>query len=115
MVLRPHVDQMVQRQQQKNGGLIGIDNTAKLPKTHHQLALSVRKVITMVELDTLLKEAEKSCAVIFFTSPTCAPCKKLYPVYDELAVQLAHKAILILVDVSCAYDIGAKYSISLLS
>lgn len=60
----------------------------------------------------MLKEAEKSCAVIFFTSSTCAPCKKLYPVYDELAAEVAHKGILILVDVSRSYDIGAKYSIS---
>jgi desumoylating isopeptidase 1 len=110
-VLQPHVNQMVERQQRKNGGLIGIESSVEAPKTQHQLALSVRVVITMVELDKLLKEAEKSCAVIFFTSSSCAPCKRLYPMYDELAVQFAHKITLILVDVSRAYDIGAKYSI----
>jgi thiol-disulfide isomerase/thioredoxin len=104
---------MVEHQQRKNNGtLLGIESTAKPPKTNHELALSVRKPDTMLEFDKLLKEAENSCAVIFFTSATCTPCKKLYPVYDELAAELAHKGILILVDVSRSYDIGARYSIS---
>jgi thiol-disulfide isomerase/thioredoxin len=102
---------MVERQHRKNGALLGIENTTEAHKTHHHLAATVKAVTTMGELDKLLKEAEKSCAVIFFTSPTCAPCKKLYPVYDELAAEVAHRAILILVDVSRSYDIGARYSI----
>jgi thiol-disulfide isomerase/thioredoxin len=63
------------------------------------------------ELDTLLSSASKSCAVVFFTSSTCPPCKLLYPIYDELAAEAGMRAVLIKVDVGIAYDAGAKYSI----
>ncbi|KAI9769011.1 MAG: hypothetical protein M1839_003841 [Geoglossum umbratile] len=63
------------------------------------------------ELDTLLSSASKSCAVVFFTSSTCPPCKLLYPAYDELAAEVGTKSILIKVDVGIAYDAAAKYSI----
>lgn len=63
------------------------------------------------ELDKLLKVAENSCAVIFFTSQTCPPCKILYPAYDELAAESGDKATLIKVDVSKVYDIAAKYQV----
>lgn len=63
------------------------------------------------ELDQLLKQAESSCAAIFFTSATCPPCKIVYPAYDELASEAGDKAVLIKVDVSKVYDIGARYSV----
>lgn len=63
------------------------------------------------ELDRLLKQAENSCACIFFTSATCPPCKVVYPVYDELAVESGEKAVLIKVDISQVYDIAMRYQI----
>lgn len=63
------------------------------------------------ELDRLLASAEKSCAVIFFTSATCPPCKIVYPAYDELAAEAGNKAVLVKVDLSQAYDVGAKYAV----
>lgn len=63
------------------------------------------------DLDTLLKNADKSCAVIFFTSATCPPCKIVYPAYDELAAEAGNKATLIKVDVSQVYDIAARYQV----
>ena len=39
----------------------------------------VHNVIKLQDLEALLSSANKSCAVIFFTSSTCAPCKIVYP------------------------------------
>ncbi|KAH6680376.1 PPPDE putative peptidase domain-containing protein [Halenospora varia] len=109
--LQPEINQKVDQKQHRNGGLLGIENTANAPKTHQQIAATVRLPTTMIELEKTLQEAKKSCAMIFFTSVTCPPCKKLYPLYDELATETAHKAILIKVDVSRCFDIGTKYNI----
>lgn len=114
-MLQPQINDMVNASIVKHaatgGGLLGIDGAKSAPKTHQQIASSVRKPITMRELDGLLAEAQDSCAVVFFTSPTCKPCKNLYPVYDELAAETAHEAMLIMVDISNSYEIGAKYGI----
>ena len=71
----------------------------------------VRNVTSLSDLDTLLSSAKQSCAVIFFTSATCPPCKIVYPAYDELAAEAGDKATLIKVDLSKAYGIGARYNI----
>lgn len=110
-VIRPQIDEMVKRRQGKNGGLLGIKDTVEVPQTQQQRAVSVRDARSLVSLDTLLKDAENACAIVFFTSPTCPPCQRLYPLYDELAAEAAHKAVLIKVDISKAYDIGTKYAI----
>lgn len=110
-MIQPQINNMIQNKKATNGGLVGIESTVAAPKTHHQLLASVRKPTTVQELDGLLAEAKASCAVIFFTSPTCPPCKTLYPLYDELAAEAAHKAVVIMVDISGAYGIGSKYNI----
>ena len=71
----------------------------------------VHNVTKAEELDALLAEARKTCAVIFFTSASCPPCKIVYPAYDELAAEAGGKAILIKVDLSAAYEIGARYKV----
>ncbi|OAX82971.1 hypothetical protein ACJ72_02671 [Emergomyces africanus] len=71
----------------------------------------VRNVTTNREIDELLASASSSCAVIFFTSATCPPCKLMYPVYDELAEEAGGKAILIKVDLSRAFEVSAKYGV----
>lgn len=71
----------------------------------------VRVVTNLSELETQLSSASKSCAVIFFTSATCPPCKMMYPLYDELAEEAGPRAILIKVDTSIAQDVGMRYSI----
>lgn len=73
---------------------------------------TVRNVSSLNELDLLLKRASTKCAVIFFTSATCPPCKILYPPFDELAAEAGDNAIFIKVDVSKAYDIGRRYGIT---
>lgn len=71
----------------------------------------VHNVTKLQELEQLLSSAENSCAIIFFTSSTCAPCKIVYPAYDELAAEAGSKAILIKVDTNQAYEIASKYRI----
>ncbi|KAH0559752.1 hypothetical protein GP486_003732 [Trichoglossum hirsutum] len=63
------------------------------------------------ELDALLSSASESCAVVFFTSSTCPPCKLLYPTFDELAAEAGTRSVLVKVDIGIAYDAGAKYGI----
>lgn len=110
-MIQPQINNMIQTKKAENRGLVGIENTVTAPQTHHQLIASVRRPTNLQELDGLLSEATRSCAVIFFTSPTCAPCKMLYPLYDELAADAAQKACLIMVDIMQAYDISTKYGI----
>ncbi|KAK0508026.1 hypothetical protein JMJ35_009915 [Cladonia borealis] len=71
----------------------------------------VHKPTRLKQLDELLASAKDSCAVIFFTSATCPPCKIVYPAYDELAAEAGNKAVLIKVDLTEAYEIGAKYQV----
>lgn len=107
-VLQPQINEIVRRKQADHEGLLGIQDS---PKTEGQRASSVREPLLASELDKLLKDAENSCAVVFFASKSCAPCKELYPLYEELAAEAAHKAVLIKVDVSKSYEIGNKYAI----
>ena len=71
----------------------------------------VHNVTQLRSLEALLEAAKNSCAVIFFTSATCPPCKLVYPAYDDLAAEAGSKATLIKVDISQAYEIGSKYQI----
>ena len=71
----------------------------------------VYKPTKVKQLDELLLSAKDTCAVIFFTSATCPPCKLVYPVYDELATSSGNNAVLIKVDLSEAYEIGARYQV----
>lgn len=116
-MLLPALTQQVNAQKRGNAGILGIQETtpgaSSKPKSeyhHHQTA--VKNVKSATELQSLLSAAEKSCAVIFFTSATCPPCKAVYPIYDELAAEMGSKAILVKVDISEAQDIARQYSIS---
>ena len=84
-------------------GLSAIANGETVGKVHN--------VTQVRELERLLDSAKASCAVIFFTSATCPPCKIVYPAYDELAAEAGRKAVLIKVDISQAYEIGSKYQV----
>jgi len=100
-------------------------NTANGPTTHPPLAPTngastemnrgevgkVHNVTHLRDLERLLESAKRSCAVMFFTSATCPPCKIVYPAYDELAAEAGKKAVLIKIDISQAYEIGSKYQV----
>lgn len=109
-MLQPHFNDYVTLNSMNNGGLLGIQNSED---PQQQASMSqVRHAQTSTELDNLLKSAKKKCAVIFFTSPTCAPCKNLHPVFEQLARDAGRKAVLIVVDITRSYDIAAKYNVT---
>lgn len=71
----------------------------------------VHNVTSLQQVKNLLESAKSTCAVIFFTSATCPPCKMVYPAYDELAQVAGSKAVLIKVDISQAHEVAQKYQI----
>ncbi|KAJ5587194.1 uncharacterized protein N7459_002959 [Penicillium hispanicum] len=72
---------------------------------------TVRNVSNLSQLEGELAAASNACAVIFFTSSTCPPCKVVYPTYDELAAEAGDRARLIKVDIGAAYDVSMKYGV----
>ncbi|KAH7246292.1 PUL domain-containing protein [Fusarium tricinctum] len=95
----------------QNGSILGLQQSAQAPVAAPRQG--VKNVSNSVEFDRLMNEAKNSCAVVFFTSATCAPCKVLYPTYDELAQEVGDKATLIKVDIAQPqqHEIGSRYSI----
>ncbi|KAJ5098266.1 hypothetical protein N7532_005267 [Penicillium argentinense] len=90
----------------------GPSSAASWPSTApHQAPATVRNVSSLSQLEGELAAASTSCAVIFFTSATCPPCKMVYPTYDELAEVAGDRARLIKVDISTAYDVSMKYGV----
>ncbi|KAJ5399905.1 hypothetical protein N7465_010394 [Penicillium sp. CMV-2018d] len=77
----------------------------------HPGAGTVRMVSNLSQLQSELSGASHSCAVIFFTSSTCPPCKAVYPTYDQLAAEAGDRGTLIKVDIGVARDVGMKYSV----
>ncbi|EXJ56164.1 hypothetical protein A1O7_09095 [Cladophialophora yegresii CBS 114405] len=76
----------------------------------------VHNITSLSELGKLLSSASQSCAVIFFTSATCPPCKICYPTYDELAAAAGTSsgAKLIKIDISAspsAYAVAQRYGV----
>jgi thiol-disulfide isomerase/thioredoxin len=106
-MLRPMLDQSMRRITQAPVA------EASIPQQSHQTlkTVKVQNIRRLVELDSAMANAATSCAVIFFTSSTCAPCKLLYPTYDDLAASAGDQAVLIKVDIDYAQEIAEKYSV----
>lgn len=62
----------------------------------------VNNVTSIQDVDRLLDLAKDRCAIVFFTSSTCAPCKLVYQPYDDLAVESAPRCVFIKIDFSHA-------------
>ncbi|KAJ8109463.1 hypothetical protein OPT61_g7442 [Boeremia exigua] len=58
----------------------------------------VNNVTAIKEVDRLLSLAKDRCAIIFFTSATCGPCKLVYQPYDDLAAEAGSKCVFIKID-----------------
>ncbi|MCJ1309730.1 hypothetical protein MMC25_003391 [Agyrium rufum] len=91
-------------------GINGVNST-RSNVTHEIEVGKVHNITSLVALDKLLAQASQSCAVIFFTSSTCAPCKMCYPAYDQLAAEAGNKAILIKVDLNHSTEIRNCYPV----
>lgn len=101
----------VQPQQTTNGLSSRPQTSMEISQEKEHVPGVVYKPTRLKQLDELLASAKDSCAVIFFTSATCPPCKLVYPAYDELAAEAGSKAVLVKVDLTDAYEIGAKYQV----
>jgi thiol-disulfide isomerase/thioredoxin len=71
---------------------------------------SVYNVTQLTSVDNLLSGAKDKCAVVFFTSSTCGPCKMAYPTYDSLAAEHT-KVPFIKIDINEAHALASKYQI----
>ncbi|GJN85691.1 thioredoxin [Purpureocillium lilacinum] len=83
-----------------NGSILGLQDTARASAPIPDPRRTVKSISTQAEFSRLLDEAKRSCAVVFFTSATCPPCKTLYPLYDELAEELGDSATFVKIDIS---------------
>ncbi|KAI9743148.1 MAG: hypothetical protein M1818_003443 [Claussenomyces sp. TS43310] len=114
-MLQPRIDDMVKANKQKDRGILGLADgqAAKtMPESSHQSATAVKIPTTSGELEVMLEQAAKSCAIIFFTSKSCGPCKPLRPIFEELAAEAGKKAEFIIIDIGRLFDVARKYSIT---
>ncbi|KAL2826502.1 PUL domain-containing protein [Aspergillus cavernicola] len=110
-ILRPQIENAMRGVTQAPGPGLPAPSARPSAGPSVQPQTKVRVVTNLNELETHLSSASTSCAVIFFTSATCPPCKMMYPLYDELAAEAGSKAVLIKVDTSVAHDVGMRYSV----
>ncbi|KFY93889.1 hypothetical protein V498_04187 [Pseudogymnoascus sp. VKM F-4517 (FW-2822)] len=116
-LLQPAIDDAIRNSQNRSrtGGMLGIEDDAAILARNpnsRQRAEAVRTPASLQELTDLLATAHESCAVVFFTSATCPPCKALYPVYDELAAELSQKCVFIKIDIGKAMGAAQAFSIN---
>ncbi|KFA77714.1 hypothetical protein S40288_00466 [Stachybotrys chartarum IBT 40288] len=114
-MLLPQLTQGVNANRQ-NGSILGLQQssqTAPPPSTAASKKHDVKNITRLKELSGLLEQARQSCAVIFFTSATCGPCKVLYPMYDQLAEEHGGRATFIKVDIALpqAAEIANSFSV----
>ncbi|RKF64672.1 putative pul domain-containing protein [Erysiphe neolycopersici] len=110
-MIKPYIDRVARQAQANKGGLLGIEETAKIKPSYGHRG-KVNFVTSKTELDSHLQTAEKSCAIVFFTSQNCGPCKVLYPLYQKMADDAQEKAVFIMTDIAKNREIGMKYSIT---
>ena len=106
-MLQPYLDRAMRPITQAPSATAQLEQRMPLEKSKGV----VRNITSLTDLEQALASASNSCAVIFFTSSTCAPCKILYPTYDDLAAHAGPQAALIKVDINAAPAISAKYGV----
>ncbi|KAL7625791.1 hypothetical protein AAE478_005014 [Parahypoxylon ruwenzoriense] len=116
-MLLPQLTQMVEVRKAQQGGLLGIQSNSQsqsndITATVATPSSAVVNVTSLQDLNRALEAAKGSCAIVFFTSATCGPCKALYPLYDTLAAEHGNKVTLIKADTSVAFDVAQRYSIT---
>ena len=87
--------------------------TAATPAPSSALEMNtgrVNNITTLKDVDRLLGLAKDRCAIIFYTSATCAPCKLVYLPYDDLAAKAGTKCVFIKIDFTRAdRSISTRY------
>lgn len=95
----------------RRNGPLGLGETAASATKPKQLN-QVYNAIRIEDYQQLLAQSSKAASFVFFTSPTCPPCKALHPFYDQLAEHHGHHIAFIKVDISFAHEIAAKYTVT---
>lgn len=103
---------MVRDKKERQGGMLGLQSNTNTATPTKPAVKQVKEISSLEELQDLVAGTKRSCAIIFFTSPTCRPCQTLYPLFDDLAAQAVDRGAFAKVDISKAYNISTHYSIS---
>ncbi|KAG8424571.1 hypothetical protein J3458_001348 [Metarhizium acridum] len=94
-----------------NGSILGLEQSAQVSSIGTR-PHRVEVVSRLDELTRLLDGARDSCAIVFFTSATCPPCKMMYPLYDRLAEDFGNQATFIKVDISQPDSMSISHNFS---
>ncbi|KAJ6789703.1 hypothetical protein PWT90_00567 [Aphanocladium album] len=108
---RMMLPQLTRGMNARRNGLLGLGEAAASAAQPKRLN-EVHNAIRIEDYHQLLAKSSQAASVVFFTSPTCPPCKALYPFYDQLAERYGHHIAFIKVDISLAHEIAAKYNIT---
>ncbi|KAF1996750.1 DUF862-domain-containing protein [Amniculicola lignicola CBS 123094] len=111
-MLRPQIEQMMRPitqapTPQQAAPVPQYQRTPTAPPARQTPAMAsnvskVHNVTATREFERLLQSAKDRCAIVFFTSSTCAPCKLIYQPYDDLAAEAGDKCVFIKVDFNSA-------------
>lgn len=69
------------------------------------------EVITSKDFQSKVMDADKPVLVDFFAT-WCGPCKRVAPVLDEIANEMAGKAYVYKVDIDQSPDLAASYRVN---
>ena len=69
------------------------------------------EVVSSADFQKKVLEADKPVLVDFFAT-WCGPCKRVAPVLDEVAKEVAGKAEVYKVDIDQSQDMAAKYRVN---
>ena len=69
------------------------------------------EVISSQDFQSKVLEADKPVLVDFFAT-WCGPCKRLAPILDEVAQEMAGKAYVYKVDIDQSPDVAARYGVT---
>ena len=116
-MLKPYLDQSlrgvtqapVPPAAQPNGALTAQPNGASSAASASASG-TVHDATTLAELHSLIDPARVPCAVLFFTSASCPPCRVIAPTVTALAAELGARARFVRIDLSrAAPDLRAAY------
>ncbi len=69
------------------------------------------QVLTSTDFDSKVLQADKPVLVDFFAT-WCGPCKRLGPVIEEVADELAGKVDVYKLDIDQSPDVAARYKVN---
>lgn len=82
-----------------------------LETMHERGDVKMSEVITSKDFQAKVLDADKPVLVDFFAT-WCGPCKRLAPVLDEVANEMAGKVDVYKVDIDQSPDLAANYRVS---